>query len=204
MSPASATAPRDVAWVGLQPRTPAEVFLCHVLDAAAAVGITIWLYGGYAMDVYAGRALRPHTDVDFLARFAQWPRLADRLASAEYRFDYAAPTALHVYADGQTVADVLLAEVHPEGFPFIRAPLGANPLPPGSLDAGPTVQMWGRRVSLVTAECLFVMKASGNFMAQAGAVLRAKDQGDLDLLRGWLTPAQVAALAPYCTIRPLP
>ncbi|MFQ6096149.1 MAG: nucleotidyltransferase domain-containing protein [Armatimonadota bacterium] len=186
-------------WLSAEPRTPAEEFLCRVVDAARATVTRVWLYGGYALEILLGRRIREHDDVEFLAKLQDWPRLFRLIANPEYRFDYAAPTALHVYRGSLCVADVLLAEDHPDGFPFIRAPLGANPLPPRSLSDGPVVTMWGRRVQVVTLECLFVMKASGNFTGPRPES-NPKHRSDLELIEGRLTAAAIRSLAPYCRV----
>jgi len=55
--------------------TLAKRFFCRVLDAASANGTAVWLYGGYALDAYAGRRRREHQDVDSIARFGEWPAI---------------------------------------------------------------------------------------------------------------------------------
>ncbi len=191
-------------WLGSEPRTPAEALLCRVLDSASAAGTRVCLYGGYAMDAFAGRPLRRHQDVDFFARLPEWPALLAALDGGEYALEYASTgTAVHVRRGDATLADVLLFEEHPEGFPFIRAPLGANPLPPGSFTDGPEAVLWGRPARIVTPECVYVMKSSGNFTADAGAPLRAKDRQDLALLRTLIPEAGQRELRRYYRIRPL-
>ena len=193
----------EMSWLGPSPRTAAEVFLCRVLDACEALRTGIWVYGGYALEAHVGRFLREHVDVDFFARLQDWPRLEAAVATPQYRFEYHAPTALHVYHEGRNLADVLLAEEHPGGFPCIRAPLGANPLPPGSFDGGTMVRMWGRPARVVTLECLFVMKASGNFNGPADPP-DPKHRGDLELIRSLLPAEAIPRLAPYCRVISLP
>ncbi|NOY80570.1 MAG: hypothetical protein GXP31_06150 [Kiritimatiellaeota bacterium] len=182
-------------WRTERPSTPAERFLHSVLEAAERNGRDIWLYGGYALEAHVGHRLREHRDVDFIAEAASWPAIERRVRGPQYEFRYAFPTALHVYGAGLCLADVLLVEEHPDGFPCVRSPLGANPLPRGSLAQGRSFTIWGHRVRLVTPECLFVMKASGNFTATAGAELRDKDRRDLALLRGMLSEVAIQRLA---------
>ncbi|MBU0606988.1 MAG: hypothetical protein KKI08_03840 [Armatimonadetes bacterium] len=191
----------ELAWLGPSPRTPWEELLCRALDEARQLGIGVWLYGGYAVEAWVGRPLRAHGDVDFLVWREDWPALAERLAALELDFAYHAPTALHLRRAGRTLADVLLAELHPDGFPCIEAPLGYNPLPPGSLGED-RVTMWGRRVAIVTLECLLVMKASGNFLEGDTPGPNPKHRSDLDLIMTQLGPARVSELAPYFTIHP--
>ncbi|BBH70441.1 hypothetical protein ACTI_71260 [Actinoplanes sp. OR16] len=44
----------------------------------AALGIPVWLRGGWAMDFFLGYVSRPHRDVDWFA----WAADADRIAAA--------------------------------------------------------------------------------------------------------------------------
>jgi hypothetical protein len=119
-----------------------------------------------------------------------------------YHVNDAPPSAASVYAGADCVADILLTRAHPLGFPCIRAPLGANPLPPGSLSDGPVVRMWGREIQVVTLECMYVMKASGNFTGEPGAPLRAKDADDLALILSIIPAPRLDDLGRYCVIYP--
>lgn len=193
----------DLSWLSPHPRTSAEQFLCHALDAAREWDVPLWLYGGYALEVLVGRPLREHQDVDLLARAEDGLRLSAALASCEYAINGFCTASLNVYAEGQRIADLLLVEEHPEGFPVIRGPVGANPLPPGSLTDGPVIRMWGRPVRVVTLECLYVMKASGNFM-DAGAPPSRKHEEDLALIRSRLPAETIEELARYCRLVELP
>lgn len=194
----------ELSWLGSEPRTAAERFLCHALDCAGEAGASLWLRGGYAMDALAGRPLREHVDVDLFIALADWPRLWPSLDVPPYRVEYSPPSVARVHAAETCLADILLTEEHLLGFPFIRAPLGANPLPPGSLTEGPSVRLWGREARVVTLECMFVMKASGNFTAEPGAPLRPKDEEDLKLIRSILPAQQLQDLGRYSVIYPAP
>ncbi|HZT97442.1 MAG TPA: hypothetical protein VFB34_11475 [Chloroflexota bacterium] len=47
--------------------------LSQVATALAAAGFEYWVYGGWAVDLYAGRVTRPHFDVDFAVWLADLP-----------------------------------------------------------------------------------------------------------------------------------
>lgn len=194
----------ELSWLGAEPRTPAERFLCHALDVAQEAGVLVWLRGGYAMEALVGRPLREHYDVDLFARSTDWAQLWPALDASPYCIAYTPPSCAHAYAEGPCLADILLTQEHPLGFPCIRAPLGVNPLPPGSLTDGPAVRVWGREVRAVTLECMYVMKASGNFTAEPGAPLRPKDEADLKLIRSIIPRRQLHDLGRYCVIYPAP
>jgi hypothetical protein len=194
----------DLAWLGTEPQTAAERFLCHALEVADQAGARLWLRGGYAMDALVGRPLREHADVDLFIALADWPRLRPALDVPPYQVEYVPPSVARIHSGETCLADILLTEEHPLGFPFIRAPLGANPLPPGSLTEGPTVTIWGRIARVVTLECMFVMKASGNFTAEPGDPLRPKDEEDLKWIQSILPARRLQDLGRYCVIYPAP
>jgi len=54
----------------------------RLLDDA---GIAYWLYGGWAVDFYAGEATRPHDDVDLAVWFDDLPRIDELLRSDGWR-----------------------------------------------------------------------------------------------------------------------
>lgn len=193
----------ELTWLGTQPRTAWEELLCRGLDEASRLVVGLWIYGGYAVEAWAGRPLREHMDVDFVLWRHDWPALEACLARPGLDFVYHAPTALHLRAQGRTLADVLLADLHPEGFPCIPSPLGCNPLPPGSLGEDHAT-MWGRQVSIVSLECLLVMKASGNLLEGDGREPNPKHRADLDLMMGQFGPERVRQLLPYFQVRPWP
>ncbi|MGD9496953.1 MAG: nucleotidyltransferase domain-containing protein [Armatimonadota bacterium] len=193
----------EMTWLGAEPGNDAEVLLCQVLDACDRLGTAVYIYGGYAVEAHVGRRVRAHSDVDFVAWRHDWPALQVVVARAGLDFACDAPTALHVRQSGRTIADVLLAEQHPDGFPFVRAPLGANPLPPSSFAEALAVNMWGRRAHVVSLECLLVMKASGNFNGPRQPP-DPKHARDLELIRSLLPEAALARLLPYCRVIPAP
>jgi hypothetical protein len=88
-------------------------------------------------------------------------------------------------------------EEHPAGFAYLRASPGVFPLPPGSLTDGPVAAMWGRQVTVVSAECLYAQKARRRPAEVAGPA-DARREGDLALLRSVLSDEQIAVIERYC------
>ncbi|SDS65949.1 nucleotidyltransferase domain-containing protein [Actinoplanes derwentensis] len=58
--------------------TPITVRQLEAIAAVTALGMEVWLRGGWAMDFFVGRVTRPHRDVDWFA----WSRDGDRLTAA--------------------------------------------------------------------------------------------------------------------------
>ena len=53
--------------------------LARVGSALDAAGIDYWLFGGWAVDFYAGRVTRPHSDVDLAVWRDDLPRIVELL-----------------------------------------------------------------------------------------------------------------------------
>ena len=54
-------------------------------DIVRAVGVGLWLRGGWAMDFFLGEVTRPHRDIDFFCRDTDADRILRRLAAIGYR-----------------------------------------------------------------------------------------------------------------------
>jgi hypothetical protein len=182
----------ELSWLGPRPQTPAERFLCHAVDALQNAGIPFWLVGGYALDAYAGRPLREHQDVDFLARAADGPRLSTTLTGAGCTVHGSGLLAFRVDQDGRTVADIVLVEEDSQPFPCLHSPEGTTFLPPDSLSAGLVARVWGRDVRLVSLGCLYVLKARRR--PDAAGPPDPRQQTDLALIRFLLPQETVDAL----------
>jgi dihydrofolate reductase len=59
--------------------------LADVDRILAAAGHEYWLFGGWAVDFYAGRITRPHSDVDIAVWLDDLPRIAAALEDAGWR-----------------------------------------------------------------------------------------------------------------------
>ena len=58
--------------------------LCAFLELASAIGVDVWLDGGWAVDAWLGGQTRPHRDVDIIIESNVAPRLVAALRAAGY------------------------------------------------------------------------------------------------------------------------
>ncbi len=70
--------------------------LASVIEALTDRGIDYWLFGGWAVDFYAGKVTRPHDDVDLAVWLADHDHVAELLASGGWKH------APHPEEDGGT------------------------------------------------------------------------------------------------------
>lgn len=59
--------------------------LARVHDLLEEAGIEYWLFGGWAVDFYAGSVTRAHDDVDIAVWLEDVPRIAERLEAEGWR-----------------------------------------------------------------------------------------------------------------------
>jgi lincosamide nucleotidyltransferase A/C/D/E len=57
----------------------------ELYSALEALGIVIWIDGGWAVDALLGRQMRPHSDLDIAVEERHVPRLRELLESRGYR-----------------------------------------------------------------------------------------------------------------------
>ncbi|HXR11008.1 MAG TPA: hypothetical protein VN770_01830, partial [Gaiellaceae bacterium] len=56
-----------------------------ILDQLDAVGLTVWLDGGWGVDALLGRQTRAHDDLDLVVAIGDVPALEDELAVLGYK-----------------------------------------------------------------------------------------------------------------------
>uniref|UniRef100_UPI003978CD8B nucleotidyltransferase domain-containing protein n=1 Tax=Salmonella sp. SAL4443 TaxID=3159898 RepID=UPI003978CD8B len=69
-------------------RSEAARQLSALADVASVLdqeGLEYWLFGGWAVDFYAGRITRPHFDVDLAVWLDDFPRIAAVLERSGWR-----------------------------------------------------------------------------------------------------------------------
>ena len=59
--------------------------LCRVDDALERAGIAYWLFGGWAVDFYAGSITRAHDDLDIAVWLDDLPRIGELLEASGWR-----------------------------------------------------------------------------------------------------------------------
>jgi hypothetical protein len=59
--------------------------LADVARSLEAAGLDYWLFGGWAVDFYAGAVTRPHADLDLAVWLDDLPRIAELLEASGWR-----------------------------------------------------------------------------------------------------------------------
>jgi hypothetical protein len=118
-----------------------ELQLQHIAEAvriADALGITLWLRGGWAMDFYLGELTRPHGDIDWFARAQDAPALADALLRHGYRPVPGSPPDLQLDFDKDGLeSSFTLVDRDAAGRVVVAGgPWKGEPWPAGLLDLG--------------------------------------------------------------------
>jgi hypothetical protein len=134
-------------------------------------GIDYWLFGGWAVDFYAGTVTRAHDDLDVAVRAENADRVRELLAGDGWRH-VAEPDEAAGYAaydrDGMRLE---VAWVEP----------GDTAWPPGSFEDD-RAELQGARVRLVSLHSLKADKAA----ARADPIVAAKDRADTAALSALL------------------
>lgn len=157
----------------------------QIVGVADALGIEIWLRGGWAMDFCLGRVTRPHRDVDWFI----WAADADALSEALVEVGYL-PTPgppldqqREFTADGEDVQFALLAR---NGGDVVVAggPWAGAPWPSGMLEAAPG-QIGDLRCPVIAPAAQIEIKQMMPVWNPALA-RRDKDRADIELLKTFL------------------
>ena len=132
-----------------EPETSRED-LCAFLDLAAALGVRVWLDGGWAVDAWLGRQTRPHRDVDIIVETAGAAKLVAALRAAGYddvpRDDTQPWNFVLGDAAGHEV-DFHLIDIAPDGSGIYRPPEIVFRFPADSLTA--VTELCGREVRAI-------------------------------------------------------
>jgi len=147
---------------------------------AERVGIAYWLFGGWAVDFYAGRITRPHDDVDVAVWLADVPRITTLLEQDGWQH---VPDADEDGGTGYERGGVRLELTF-----LVRSEAGVVATPLRDLDApwpadafaSDTRELLGTRARLIDLGALRSSKSS----RRAEPVEAAKDGADLETLAG--------------------
>ncbi len=137
-----------------------------------------WLFGGWAVDFYAGAVTRPHFDVDFMVWLADMPRIAELLLASDWRHapeeDEDGGTG---YERGGVRLELTFLERGEDGRPCIPLRSGPWPLADGTLgeDVG---ELGGVRARVIAFEAL----RSGKARAREDEEDAVKDRADSQVL----------------------
>lgn len=132
-----------------------------LLEHLTALGIPVWLDGGWAIDALVGRQRRPHDDLDLVATLVDVPRLALALGECGYALVDGGDPRIVVMVDN----DGHQVDVHPvvftkRGDGVYKMTTGDDWIYPRQGFAG-SGHVLGRRVPCLTPEVMMVCHANG-------------------------------------------
>ena len=149
--------------------------LLELLDVLHAVGVDVWIDGGWAVDAALGRQTRPHADLDIVIEQRRLEAAVRALTDQGYapveRDDTRAWNFVLGDGDGHEV-DFHVIQLAPDGSGIYGPPENGDRWPASALDATGTI--CGRRVRSTSAEWLVA--------SHIGYPLKAKDVADVTAL----------------------
>ncbi|MFG3051780.1 nucleotidyltransferase domain-containing protein [Kitasatospora sp. NPDC048239] len=113
--------------------------IAEAVEVAGALGVALWLRGGWAVDFYLGETTRDHADIDWFLWADDAGGLADGLLRRGYRQVPGPPAELQLdfTKDGLESSFTLLKR-DPAGRVVVAGgPWAGTPWPEGMLDSGP-------------------------------------------------------------------
>jgi hypothetical protein len=190
--------PLDETSLELTPRTAA---LANAADALESAGLEHWFFGGWAVDLWAGRQTRAHEDIDVLVQRTDEARVDAALTAAGWT---------HTPHDDDLVGtnyerdgdDLQLTFVETDDEGCVVVPVPGQPI---VLSSGPLAHvsrpLGHLRVRVMTLEKMLEDKA----LPRPDDLGGEKDRADLEVLRAVAArPAQdaVAGTATGRAVRP--
>ena len=127
-----------------------EADVCALLDLAAALGVRLWLDGGWAVDAWLGRQTRLHRDVDIVVETAPASKLVAALRDAGYDDvprDDTQPWNFVLGDDAGHEVDFHLIDIAPDGTGIYRPPEIEFRFPADALTA--STELCGRSVPAI-------------------------------------------------------
>ncbi|MFB6817521.1 nucleotidyltransferase domain-containing protein [Streptomyces sp. NPDC056347] len=113
--------------------------IAEAVEVSEAVGVPLWLRGGWAMDFFLGEITRDHGDIDWFARAGDARALADELLRRGHRPVPGSPPDLQLdfVKDGLESSFTLVDRDATGAVVVAGGPWAGAPWPEGMLDAGP-------------------------------------------------------------------
>ncbi|WP_228986668.1 nucleotidyltransferase domain-containing protein [Micromonospora sp. DH13] len=113
--------------------------IAETVTVARAVGVALWLRGGWAMDFALGEVTRPHVDVDWYCWRDDADRLAEALGARGWRVAPRLPVdvQLELVRDDVELSVAYLSRDAAGQVVVGAGPWAGTPLPAGMLDAPP-------------------------------------------------------------------
>jgi hypothetical protein len=170
--------------------TPRTAALANAADGLDSAGLEHWFFGGWAVDLWAGRRTRAHDDIDVLVQRIDEARVDAALTAAGWTHtphdDDLVGTSYE--RDGE---DLQLTFVETDDDGCVVVPVPGQPI---VLSEGPLAHVRRRlghlHVRVLTLEKMLETKA----VPRPDEVGGAKDRADLEALRAVAGPATHAAV----------
>jgi len=146
-------------------------------DRLEALGVRIWIDGGWGVDALLGEHTRPHGDLDIAIQQADVPRLRSLLKTDGYRDvprDDSQPWNFVLGDSAERLIDVHVVVFDTAGNGILGPPENGNMYPAGSLDGSGVIA--GREVRCIAPEFLVSF--------HTGYAPRPSDRHDVALLCG--------------------
>lgn len=180
---------RDRAHVGI---------IRDLFAACEALGLKVWLLGGWGIDALLGKMTREHHDVDLITRSASRDALRKAVREFADQIGEDCPLMLRFgrlglrvdtrffyrLTDGTLVSDLDASD------PCVY------PWPPGSFPEEPNGWLQGSRCRAISWEAQYVAK-EGFSCIKEGKPLRPKDEADLIVIRQHVAEARLTELKRY-------
>jgi hypothetical protein len=159
--------------------TPRTAALASAADALDSAGLEHWFFGGWAVDLWAGRETRAHEDIDVLVQRTDETRVDAALTAAGWT---------HTPHDDDLVgtdyerdgADLQLTFVETDDEGYVVVPVPGQPI---ALSRGPLAHdrrpLGHLHVRVMTLDKLLEVKAQ----PRPDEVGGGKDRADLEVLR---------------------
>jgi hypothetical protein len=171
--------------------TPRTAALGSAADALESAGLEHWVFGGWAVDLWAGRETRDHEDIDVLARRADEAQVDAALTAAGWTHTPHDDDLVGTeYERDGDVLQLTFVETDDEGCLVVPVPgrpivLSRGPLAHVRRPLGPL------HVRVLTLEKMLEDKA----LPRPDAVGGGKDRADLEALRAVAARAAQGAVA---------
>ncbi|MFB6617852.1 nucleotidyltransferase domain-containing protein [Streptomyces sp. NPDC085524] len=163
-----------------------------MIEEVLALGVEVWLRGGWAMDFWLGEITRPHEDVDWFA----WSRDADRLTQLLTARGYGVLRAddqqLDLVRDGEELSFALVARDADGRVVVAGGPWAGTAWPEGMLSSPEPGRLRGLACPVVSPEAQIEIKRMMPVWVP-GRPRRRKDTEDAARLEAALAATGTAA-----------
>jgi hypothetical protein len=144
-----------------------------------ACGIEYWLFGGWAVDLHAGRVTREHADIDIAIWKSDLKAVGEILETDGWiATASSADDGYATFTRGSVDLDLALLALDADGTVYTPSAVGRGEWPPACF--GDDVrELGGIRAHVVSLRCLISDKGE----IREDVVTATKDAADLDVLR---------------------